>query len=248
MKELRAGLQSRTPTDGTSNLGKETRDNRATTESKEDSGADQMRREQAATRSGVYSILSASFYRPDGRALEIWRALVRLLAVSENAAPAFREDEYSSGSETRQRLEVEYNRLFVGPGHLPCPPYESVYSKDRPKSEFGLLAGPSLTDVEKLYSKAGFFVSNSFKDYPDHIAVELEFMGHLCERESESRDDEAEKWTDEEAGFLNDHIGRWSSSFADAILAATTCPFYTAAAMLLKQFTLDETSTFRREG
>ena len=240
--------RSRTSMDGTTDLRKVPRGNLVTAGSKEGSGADKMRREQAATRSGVYAVLSAAFYRPDGRAADIWRTLVRLLAVSENAATAFNEDEYSSSPETRQQLEVEYNRLFVGPGHLPCPPYESVYSKDRPKAEFGLLAGPSVLEVERLYARAGFSISDSFRDYLDHIAVELEFMGHLCARESESRDGEEEKWAEEETEFLNSHIGRWASSFADAVQAATTCPFYTAAAMLLKRFMLDETTAFRSRG
>ncbi|NLB88040.1 MAG: molecular chaperone TorD family protein, partial [Syntrophomonadaceae bacterium] len=29
-----------------------------------------------------------------------------------------------------EELEVEYCRLFVGPGHVDVPPYESVYNDD----------------------------------------------------------------------------------------------------------------------
>ncbi len=199
----------------------------------------------AATRSWLYSILSLAFYTPNERAPEIWRGLTGLLAVSEGMPPSIRDaQEPSDGADLRQ-LEVEYNRLFVGPGHLPCPPYESAYTKDRPSDEVGLLAGPAVFDVKRLYAQAGFQLSSSFRDYPDHISVELEFMGHLCASESRSRGNQAERWADREFEFMNRHVGRWAGQFADSVIGVTTCPFYVAAATLLKRFALDEMGNLR---
>ena len=211
-------------------------------------GAVQPRIGDAATRSRLYSVLSAAFYRPDARAAELEDIMVKILSVSGNA-PLDQEAANRPGAlKTAQTLEVEYNRLFVGPGHLRCPPYESVYERDRPSDEIGLLAGPVVPEINRLYAEAGFRLSDSFRDYPDHIAAELEFMGHLCARESESAEDEAEKWSAYEAKFVNGHLGTWAEKFADSVLAATASPFYLAAATLLKQLAFDEAATYRRRG
>ena len=202
---------------------------------------------RAAARSGLYSILSASFYRPNGRSGELRETLVKLLSTSGSAPPASNKAR-KSGPESSQELEVEYNRLFVGPGHVCCPPYESVYEKDRPAAEIGLLAGPVVPEVERLYAKAGFRLADSFRDYPDHVAVELEFMGHLCDNESRSGEDEAADWAASEAEFMEGHIARWATRFADSVIASTTSQFYASAATLLKQFVLDEATALRRGG
>ena len=198
----------------------------------------------AATRGWLYSVLSLAFYRPDGRASEVWRGVVDLIAVSGAVPPGVGSAQPPVTENYVERLEVEFNRLFVGPGHLRCPPYESVYDRERPRGEAGLLAGPSVFDVKKLYAQAGFQLSSSFEDYPDHISVELEFMAHLCGKESRSGEGDARRWASWEAEFLDRHIGRWAIQFADSVLRSTSHPFYVAGATLLKRFMLDELSSF----
>jgi len=51
-----------------------------------------------------------------------------------------------SGSMTEEFLD-EYERLFVGPGRTPCPPYESLWLGGRPRLEQGRLMGAASVAV-----------------------------------------------------------------------------------------------------
>jgi len=145
------------------------------------------------------------------------------------------EPDFDENATEKMDLELEYNRLFVGPGRLPCPPYESVLRKDRPESETGLVMGPSTHDVIRRYREAGFSVDSSFKDLPDHVQVELMFMHLLCEREVASPVD-AEIWSTRRVEFVERHLLPWIPYFADAVEQKTRSPFYKSAARLLQVF------------
>jgi TorA maturation chaperone TorD len=145
-------------------------------------------------------------------------------------------------------LAIEHFRLFVGPGHVKCPPYESAVRKDRPKLERGLVMGPSTADVRRRYAVSGLAVSKSYTDLPDHIAAEMEFMYFLCAEESKFRQqgnqEEVDRHQKMERDFLRDHLEPWVADFADCVLASTNSPFYKEGANLLKKFTKSELDYF----
>jgi TorA maturation chaperone TorD len=177
--------------------------------------------ETGETRAAVYSIFSRLLYMPSNN--------VDVLIQAFNGMPGLGQD-----SVDHETLEYEYNRLFVGPGHVPCPPYESVYRKDRPLMERGLVMGPSVADVKAMYLQGGLEISKKFRDLPDHISVELEFMAYLCSMESSS-----ERFVDIEREFFNRHLGIWYHDFLNCIVANTTSSFYLKLARELEEF-LDE--------
>lgn len=80
-----------------------------------------------------------------------------------------------------RNFAVGYNRLFFGPGHVLVPPYESVHM-----SANGLVMGQAAVDVSRKYREEGLAISPDFKNLPDHVVVELEFMAHLCIHEVEA--------------------------------------------------------------
>ncbi len=143
-------------------------------------------------------------------------------------------------------LRLEYNRLFVGPGALACPPYESVYRRDRPESERGMLMGPSVIDVKHRYNEAGLQISKNFSDLPDHVAVELEFMCFLCAKEAEAAALGADKaiWRNRQAEFWKFHLNTWIGEFSDRLLKNAKSPFYKALGMFLKDWFEEEGVTF----
>lgn len=204
--------------------------------------------EKTNLRSNIYAILALAFSPPRGEVEKLFAAILEAnesLGLSEDVASEGQAPKGPSSTD----LSREHLRLFVGPGHVHCPPYESAVRKDRPKFERGLVMGPSTADVRRRYAAAGLAVSKSYTDLPDHISAEMEFMHFLCAEESKFRD----KGNDEEAkgrrimerDFLKDHIGPWVSDFADCVLARTNSPFYRAAANLLKEFTQSEVDYFR---
>src|SRR3990172_7572016 len=111
-------------------------------------------------------------------------------------------------------LLVEYGRLFLGPGTLPCPPYGSMYLD-------GVVMGPSTLEVVRRYRDENLRVAASWKEPPDHIAVELGFMARLSAAHSRAADAnntaEAARLLHAHAGFLHDHLGRWGPLFAERL-------------------------------
>jgi len=84
-------------------------------------------------RSEIYQILATAFYPPVEEIAErLWT----------HAISQWKPEDMKTVVLNPVELRLEYNRLFVGPGALACPPYESVYRRDRPESERGMLMGP----------------------------------------------------------------------------------------------------------
>ena len=182
----------------------------------------------------VYKVLSLSFFHPTSEVGQVWNAINKLLGDSSehkgsNTAPDWRE------------LEFEYNRLFVGPEHVQCPPYESVYRSDRPDVELGLVMGPSVTDVKRMYGEAGLGMSKELKELPDHIAIELEFMSSLCLKEAESNDQrEADLWRARQSEFWRSHLKPWAATFGEMTSLNALSQFYRLSGRLLQQFMEEE--------
>jgi len=192
--------------------------------------------ERTRARAALYQVLSSAFYPPKGDMANVWDAMNR---AAEGGAVG-NEPELA-------RLDLEYNRLFVGPGRLPCPPYESVHRSDRPEMELGTVLGPSTVEVKKAYAEAGLVIGPDFKDLPDHIAVELEFMHFLCIKELESKADGA-KWHQMQKEFVRSHLRLWVGSFTAKTITSTKSPFYRLAATLLDEFVKDETEYLGVQG
>ena len=173
------------------------------------------------------------------------KSLLSVLDVFLDSDKSLNQDSKSTETPFElAKLEYEYNRLFVGPGRLKCPPYESVHRKDRPEFELGLVLGPSTNDVKKQYQESGLDISKSFRDLPDHIAVELEFMYYLCLKEMKATDDhEAEVWGERQRRFVHSHLSPCAETFANLVLATSSFPLYRSGAKLLKEF-IDEEVRF----
>ncbi len=121
----------------------------------------------------------------------------------------------------QEGLEAEYARLFVGPGRPVVHPYESVYRERR-------LMGDCTLAVRQRYSAEGLAPEGHL--LPDHVAVELEFMAHLAEKEAEARElgevDGAQGCLRQQESFLREHLGRWLPDFCMTLLAGEPHSFY----------------------
>jgi TorA maturation chaperone TorD len=195
--------------------------------------------DRAVIRSKIYRILAAAFSPPKADTGSLYDALLEVHAsLRPTNAPL--EATHVSENPSLPALAKEHLRLFVGPGHIPCPPYEAVYRKDRPDFERGLVMGPSTADVRRAYLAAGLNISKTYTDLPDHIAAEMEFMQFLCAEEirlaQQGNNEAAAKMKSMQREFHKNHIEPWVGDFADCILRSTTSPFYKATASVLKEF------------
>ncbi len=111
--------------------------------------------------------------------------------------------------------------------------------------------GQALADLLGFYQAFGFKPSEQVKELPDHIAVELEFMGLLLLKEAyalqEGWQEEGAICVDAERTFLTDHLGSWVFSFCERVEETTSAPFYRAAAGFLKGFLAAELQRFSHE-
>lgn len=111
----------------------------------------------------------------------------------------------------RKPIVDEYNRLFfIKPA---VSPYETSYPSKSSQSQ-PLIAA----ELSGIYSQAGLEVSPELNDFPDHIAIELEFMSFLCSNEIEaSREKDLKKLSasrKDQIGFLSKHLALWYPEFA----------------------------------
>ena len=137
-------------------------------------------------------------------------------------------------------LAIEYTRLFRGPVKADVYPYESMYVD-------GEIMGKSTMDTVQRYTEAGVQVSGEFKDLPDHICAEMEFMGFLCAQElaawQQDNQDEAKRFQLIGDSFVRDHLSKWVSRFSDLILEHANTPYYLNLARITRGFTAREAST-----
>jgi TorA maturation chaperone TorD len=134
-----------------------------------------------------------------------------------------------------EELSVEYARLFVGPFELKAPPYGSVYLDGERR-----VMGNSTMEVIKLYEETGLVMDKDFKELPDHIAVELEFMYYLIYKEVEalekSEKDKALAFEETRNHFFNRFLSPWIPPFCEKIKETTDNHFYIALADCLSIF------------
>lgn len=136
----------------------------------------------------------------------------------------------------RLRLEVDYNRLFVGPGALLAPPYESYYASEARQAGGGRLRTEDERAVAAAYRKSGFAVPEPLVELPDHIAIELEFLARLAGAEADfwerGSEEEALESQSAQARFIEEHLGTWAKAFAERVGAGSRTVFYPAIANL----------------
>lgn len=177
----------------------------------------------ARFREETYSALSKALFYPDDKRLSsvvatargLWRERVALapLAAFGHWSRLLR-DLQDLGARAPEKLQEHYVSLFmVGATEVPCPPYESVY-----RERAGRPTGWLLVQVEAEYAAAGLALSSGAGELPDHVAVELEFMAFLCDREARAWDEgkprqgmEAQR---RQRAFLSAHLSLWLPAFA----------------------------------
>ncbi len=203
---------------------------------------------EARTRGKVYGLLAVAFHPPTTDAQRVWHDLNELRSaispeVNETGTegPTHRSVEFDA-------LEQEYNRLFVGPGRVICPPYESVYRGGINGSKSGQVLGQASSEVRARYREAGLGLASDFTDLPDHVAVELEFMKFLCDQESDSVGRGGIERRGQQARFLGEHMEKWVFAFADSVAKNTKSLYYWTAAILLEEFLKDEGDFLSTEG
>jgi TorA maturation chaperone TorD len=114
-------------------------------------------------------------------------------------------------------LLEEYERLFIGPGPVPCPPYESYWRIDVSADIRNTLMGPCTADLNRLYGELGLQLAPSGGELPDHVAIEFEALAFALSLEGVP--------TVAKSLFF-DHVKKWLPRLCRAVAREAETPFY----------------------
>ena len=192
-----------------------------------------------AARGHVYDLLVTVFRCPlDAGRLNRLRTPEMLAAMS--AAGIDPGNDFISGdsADLLNQLAIDYTQLFNDPVER-IAPYECIQRGDGDD-----LMGAAADEVRRFMAEVGFAVPPEGGELPDHISVELAFMGELARREAGALgagdQETAEFSASVQRRFLAAHLGRWAERFARKVWSRATTPFYAAMAELLAEFVAEE--------
>lgn len=138
-------------------------------------------------------------------------------AVEAAADLALMREGLVAGADNEE-LVWEYRRLFVGPGHLPAPPWGSVYTDHE-----CVIFGEATLALRAWMRAQGIARLVDDKTPEDHIGLMLVLMAWIARNQPADLDD-----------YLRLHLLPWSSHFLDELAEAAKQPFYEGLARLAK--------------
>jgi TorA maturation chaperone TorD len=129
-------------------------------------------------------------------------------------------------AEAGPEVEHEYHALLGGSGR--CRDCESDYQANALGGK-----GPLIADVAAFY-RAFHFSPEALRLAPDHITVELDFLGYLAMKTAYARHagltDERDICESAADSFVREHIGHWTPAFLAQLDAAAGDRFHGRAA------------------
>lgn len=182
----------------------------------------------ALARQELCRFLAGCYYEPGPEFAEE-RLFDSIAAAAQRISPELGEHAQrlatAFASTALQALLVDYTRLFLGAPQALAKPYASVWLTGEPE-----LMQESVVELQKLYAQGGFDIDEDFRDLPDHVAVELEFLYLLNFQLNQARaaDDGAAAQAVEvlRTAFLVGHLGRWLGGFILAVHDHAQSDFY----------------------
>ena len=194
--------------------------------------------DKGAAREDLCRFLAACYYQPGPEFVEE-RVFDSMLDAASRIHPDLASSARRLGEEFAaegpDRLLLDYTRLFLGPTQIIAKPYGSVWLE-----ESSTVMGESTMAVQELYREGGFDIAEDFRELPDHVAAELEFLYLLIHRENDAhRNGKTETLEEVHAlrrRLLDGHLGRWISPFSAAVRAGAQCGYYRGLADLTERF------------
>ncbi len=128
-------------------------------------------------------------------------------------------------------LEWDFNRLFVGPGEMLAPPWESVH-----RSKTKLTFQEPTLQVRELYRRFGVEAPAVHREPDDHLGLELAFVATLSDQAAgaEGRGDAAHlaQCFQAQRDFLRGHLLAWAPACLALVEKHAETDYYRGAARL----------------
>ena len=205
--------------------------------------------DQATARADLCRFLSACFYEPAPEFAEenlFDSMLVAAKRVHPDLAEHARKLGEAFAAQDLQTLLVDYTRLFLGPVQALASPYGSSWLSAPAQTE----ENPAFAVLD-LYSAGGFEIDEEFRELPDHVAVELEFLYLLTFARNRAYQvgniDDLANVEMLQRRFLGEHLGAWIGPFASAIKSGAETAFYRTLAEFTAHFVRMTASLHQRQ-
>lgn len=145
-----------------------------------------------------------------------------------------------------EEILLDYDALFIVPGPKLIFPYESCYTHRNIDGSFGRLWQEPAQDMQRILTEWDIKFAEGWDIIPDHVAVELFFMGHLCRLSSvmELKAEDKEKIIEWEKRFFESHLNNWVFELLDNLKRKAETGFYRGLAMLMRAFLEEEKTGF----
>jgi TorA maturation chaperone TorD len=201
-----------------------------------------LKRNRNLAREDLCRRLAACYYQPEAALAEedVFGVMTRAAAqLDPDLGRTARKLADGFAAQPLPELLLDYTRLFLGPLGILAKPYGSVWLEGEK-----IVMGDSTMAVLGLYREGGFELDVDFREVPDHIAAELEFLYLLLFQENEvggkGDGNTLARVRELKRRFLQNHLGRWVGPFTAAVRAGTNTVFYSALADLTEQFVIGE--------
>ncbi len=136
-------------------------------------------------------------------------------------------------------LKQLYSRLFL------APPFPAAINAGIHLD--GSLMGNSVLGMEEYYLRHGLEKDKEFKDLPDHLALQLQFVGYLLEQAAKALEqgdtEHAAALLRDTATFETRYVGSWLPLFIKKLEEAETEYELPAPYRFLAEITLDAVSS-----
>jgi putative dimethyl sulfoxide reductase chaperone len=138
-----------------------------------------------------------------------------------------------SPDERLSRLQADYTRLFIGPGKVLAPLWESVhYGEERLTFQQETLA------VRNWYRRFGLEAVNLHHEPDDHIGLELAFVAHLAGRSLVALEQNDQQTMmallHAQKQFLSEHLWKWAFGWCALVGEHAQTDFYRGLSQLIE--------------
>jgi putative dimethyl sulfoxide reductase chaperone len=135
-------------------------------------------------------------------------------------------------------LQADYTRLFIGPGKVIAPPWESVYFNDE-----RLTFQEQTLDVRNWYGRFGLESEKKYQEPDDHIGLQLLFLSHLAglglQALNEQEDVRFTEVWQAQREFHQQHTRAWALTWCELVEANARTDFYKGLAYLVRGAVLE---------
>jgi TorA maturation chaperone TorD len=138
------------------------------------------------------------------------------------------------GEAVVDELAADYADIYLT-HTLQASPFESVWL-----DEDGLAMQQPMFQVRAWYQRYDIVVQDWRRRADDFLGYQVAFLGHLFTTCAGAQDDEsAVKGLQDAAAFMDEHLLRWLSDFAQRVAHRCATPFYAGLAMLTTAYAED---------